>query len=971
MATSSRVTGRSRRRVASVVTVAALVASGCALGAVPAAHAATDTLVVDFATATGEFKGGASGMLYGLSDDGVPTDAIIAGANPRNLTQKAPGGAQHPNGDPLLVEDAFFANGGEYMMTNIQDYYPDWPYNGGQRPADFSTYLDIVRTVVTDVVENSEHPEKYIFTPFNEPDGGNWYGNWGAMRETFLADWKAAYQLIREIYPEARIAGPGDSRWHLTRSRDFLTYAKANDVVPDMFTWHELGRGSLGNYRANYNQYRALEREVGIDPLPVNITEYAMRRDMSVPGQIVQWLALFEDTKVDAQTAYWTYAGNLNDNMAKNNSANGAWWLLKWYADLDGQTVAVTPPSLNVADTLQGIATVDDEDRMATVLFGGTNNEVKLDMSGLDPEIFGDTVDIQVREVEWSGQEGEAPAPPVIVAERVALDGTISLDIPNDNRHSAFQAVITPALSAVPAVDSTWRTSIEAENTVLRDVTAYNQSITDDWTFAASGGRDVGSTNRVTSALTWTVDVPTDGTYRFGAIAGVNGPVNGAGQHALFVDGAHKATIHYEAGFAWSYRGRGEATIDLTAGRHELSVRMSANGTSLLPGSDISLDKFDLTRIDGPESEHYPAILSRHDGDVDYAAGAAGAVRIDGAEQSTFFPSARDTGYYDVTVEYATEAATTLGMRVNGREIDGLAADAAGTWTSTARVHLAKGISEVVISAPEGAVVSALRTVRAVEGDSATTRIEAEDSSRVMLSGAARVENVAAPTNISGQQVGWIGNGEANYATVDRPSASAAGQYNLSVRYANAERNTGHDYNADVITRVLDITEEGGDTTRGAFRHNYSWKGFWTHTVPIDLVTPSGDLRLGNATGSAPNIDWLQLSPLVLSTSNTAEQAEPSLEVTAQATTRCVAGKTVLAVTVTNGDAVPAALQVETPYGSKSVAQLAAGKSMSFAFTTRIADLPGGEADITASASVGDETVTEAVAAPYSPRTCG
>lgn len=959
-----------RRTVASLA-AAALVATGLSLGAAPAAHAATETLVIDFATSTGPFKGGASGMLYGLGDDGVPTDAIIAGAGPHHLTQKAPNGAQHPNGDPLEVERSLFENGGRYMMTNIQDYYPDWPYLGGQRPADFETYLDIIRTVVADVRDNSAYPERYIFTPFNEPDSINWYGS-TQLLNTFLTDWKVAYETIKEVYPEAKIAGPGDSRWQPVRTRAFLTFAKANDVMPDMFTWHELGRNNLSTYRSNYNAYRALELELGIDPLPVNINEYAMRRDMSVPGNIVQWLSMFEDTKVDAQTAYWTYAGNLNDNMAKNNSANGAWWLLKWYADLSGETVQLTPPVLNRPDTLQGIAALDEDKRQATVLFGGTNNEVRLDMSGLDPEVFGATVDIQVREAEWSGQEGEAQAPPVIKTERAELgSGTLSLDVPNDDRLSAYQVVITPALPTQPEVDSTWRAVVEAEDTVLRDVQAYNQSPTDDWTFAASRGRDVGSTNRVTSALTWTVTVPTDGTYRFGAVAGVNGPSIGPGQHALFVDGTHAATIDYEAGFSWGYRGRGETEIELTAGTHELSVRMSANGTTLLPGSDISLDKFDLTRVDGPDTTTYPAVLARiGDATIDYTAGDGGVVEISGDESVTFFPSVRETGYHDLTVEYAAEGEASLGLAVNRRDLEGLGADAAGTWTSTARVHLAKGISEVVVTAPEGAQVSSLTVTRAAESDDATVTIEAEDASQVTLHGDARLENVAQPTNVSGQQLAFLGGNEGSYAVVARPDEIGAGQYNLSVRYANAERNTGHDYNTDVITRFLDISEDGGATTRGAFRHNYSWKGFWTHTVPVDLTTGDGDLRLGNATGNAPNIDWFQLSPLSLGVTNTGSGSD-DLVVELEATARCVAGRAHVVVRAANANAVAVDVDVESGYGSRSFASVGAERAVSAAFATRASSIPAGTVTASVTGEVDGSQVTTSVEGTHPALSCG
>src|SRR5690606_38580802 len=129
----------------------------------------------------------------------------------------------------------------------------------------------------------------------------------------------------------------------------------------------------------------------------------------------------------------------------------------------------------------------------------------------------------------------------------------------------------------------------------------------------------------------------------------------------------------------------------------------------------------------------------------------------------------------------------------------------------------------------------------------AAVTIEMEDAAKVSLNGTAKAENVSAPTNVSGRQVGWIGGGAANTAVVHRPAGLGAGQYDFVARYANADKNTGHAYNTDVISRFLDIAEAGGATTRGAYRHNYSWKGFWSHTVPLDLTTASGDLTLGNA----------------------------------------------------------------------------------------------------------------------------
>lgn len=945
---------------AGVIGVTALTGAG----ALPAHAEDVDVIEVDFASSTGAFRGGASGMLYGLGDDGVPTDAIVAGARPLSVTQKAPRGEQHPNGDPLEVEDQFFRNGGEYLMTNIQDYYPDWPYTGGRRPANFESYLDIVRTVVTSVVEESEYPERYVFTPFNEPDG-IWYQNWPTMKNTFLADWKAVYETIKEVYPEARIAGTGDTRWQPGRTRDWLAYAKEHDVMPDMITWHELGIDNLRTYRSHYREYRQIERDLGIDPLPMNITEYAMRRDMSVPGQLVQWLAMFEDTKVDAQTAYWTFAGNLNDNMAKSNSANGAWWLLKWYGDLTGETVSLTPPALDTVDTVQGIATLDESKSQATVLYGGGSRDARLDLSGLDPTVFGSTVDVQVREAQWSGQEGAALAPPVVLAERVELtDGSLDITVPGGDRLSAYQVVVTPSLAVQPVVDTTWRAEIEAEETRLTDVVVYPQRMSDAWTFAASGQRDVGSTNKVGSSLTWTIDVPATGTYRFGVVAGVNGPAIGPGKHALFVDGERAATVEYEAGFGWSYRGRAEVLLDLEAGSRELSLRMSADGTTLLPGSDISIDKFDLTRVDGPETVTYPANLARLDGaEVRYDDRAAGSVRLVDDSSATFYVAVRDTGYYDVRLAYQAEGEAAVGLSLNGRQIAGVAARSAGTWSSTARVHLAAGVSEIVVTSADGVDLSSLSTVRAAGSDSLVYRTEAENSAAITLHGGARLERVAEPTNVSGQQLGQLGGGAGSYAVLDRPAGLGAGPYDIVVRYANAEKNTGHAYNTDVITRFLDVTEAGGDTTRGAFRHNYSWKGFWTHTVPVDLVTDDGDLTLGNATGWAPNIDWLALAPLVADVTN--DRVAGAVRLAVSAESRCVARAGMVEVHVVNEETQPVRVTFGTDRAARTLT-LQAGQDTLQPFPVPSGATPAGT--VTVTGSVGERS--SSYEASYGPLAC-
>lgn len=84
---------------------------------------------------------------------------------------------------------------------------------------------------------------------------------------------------------------------------------------------------------------------------------------------------------------------------------------------------------------------------------------------------------------------------------------------------------------------------------------------------------------------------------------------------------------------------------------------------------------------------------------------------------------------------------------------------------------------------------------------------------------------------------------------------------------------------------------------------------------------------------------------------------------TAAVTSRCVAGKVVLAVTVTNPRAEAATVDVESPYGAKSGVAIDAGASKSVTLSTRLASVPEGVVTVTDAAG--------AVGAGFASRTCG
>ncbi|MCH7230582.1 hypothetical protein L0U85_06900 [Glycomyces sp. L485] len=887
------------------VVAAAVAATGLAGSSASAAE--PEVLAVDFADRTGEFRGGATGTLYGFGDEGAPTQSLINGAHITNSSQKAPYGTQHPSGDAIKVEDGFFDKHGEDMYIYIQDYYPDWPYSGGRRPGDTRgydqsdgsyteepnglwDYLEVVEFVVEAVATDSDRPEDYIFIPFNEPDG-NWYTDWPNQKDQFLADWQASYEKVQEVWDRhglghARIASPADTRWQPERSADILAFAKANDSLPDVVIWHELGIDNLARYRGHFADFRELEASLGLDPVPVNINEYGMLRDMGVPGQLVQWFAMFEDTKVDAQTAYWNYAGNFSDNSARPNGANAGWWMFKWYGDLEGsETVRVTPPELNAVDTLQGIGAIDDDNRRATVLWGGTDGDVSLDLSGLDAGIFGDRVDVEVREIALHGAEGLADTPRVVTAVNGAelVDGALRFDVPTYDRYAAYQLVATPSQSRdveAAAAAQPWQASIEAEDMDLTDAQIYAQDpqANGGWKFLASGGRDVGSFNQVGSRAEWTVEVPEDGTYRLQIIGGAPGV---PGRHALFVDDAAAGTVQYTADLAlndrsrWQYRGSAETLVDLTAGSRVLSLRASEDGESALPNSDITLDKVLLTSVGEGEPTQYPASTFRLvDGaELDWDDEAVrGGVSLEYG-RADLYANAMETGYHDLVVDWASDHAASVELTVNGMPTATVSAEGAGHWKSTARVHLQEGINEIELRSPEGATVQSLTTVRARAADGNAVSIEAEDA---VLHGEASVGTLedSTGTNASGSAyVGWIGNGAGNAIEIPRDGFAAPGDYDLTVYYANAELSGSHDYNPQVVDRLLEIQEGSTQVGRAYFRYTYSWESFWQRSVPLTLSTANEPLRLGNPNSWAPDIDRIVIAPRLLGAPSTVPSA--------------------------------------------------------------------------------------------------
>lgn len=247
------------RGVATTLLPLTLVAGVSTLAAT-SASAATSTLTVDLGTTTGAFHGGASGALYGLYGQDVPTNNLIEGMGLTTTNTKYQDGQQHPGSDALEIAKPFVDSGGGDVFIYMTDVY-----RAGYERTSYSAYQATMKTQVEQAMA-SPYKDHIVFIPYNEPDL-NWFSGMRSNSGTlanFNSEWRQTYNFIKGIWPAARLAGPNLSGYNSFAFNGFLSYCKANNCLPDVATWHTLG--SPADVRSTVDTYRAAETAAGSPP---------------------------------------------------------------------------------------------------------------------------------------------------------------------------------------------------------------------------------------------------------------------------------------------------------------------------------------------------------------------------------------------------------------------------------------------------------------------------------------------------------------------------------------------------------------------------------------------------------------------------------------------------------------------------------------------------------------------------------
>ena len=778
-------------------------------------------LIADFSESEREISNGASGYLYGIAEDGVPSKNMTESVDISTVVQKAPGGLQHPIGDIEHVENHL--ENTDYNIVYLQDDYDTWYYcheeiNNKRKDGTYNwenhvreDFLPRVRRIVS-TLSKKEYSEKTVYCLYNETDNGVWFGTtvvnedgsvWENYdeegRQNFYKAWKITYDEVKKINPSTLIGGPGFYEYSHWKIEEFLSFCAENDCVPEIMIYHELADNSIYNWQANVRDYREIEKSLGIDELPIVVSEYGRMQDNGMPGKMLQYITQIELSNVYADNAYWRLANNLCDVAADDNSPNSNWWVYRWYADMSGKLAEIEYVDIfksNVGKALSGksdlysqgfmgLASMTDE--KIDVICGGTDGKTRVKIKGLENSSFDKKeVLVSIEGAFYKGLSGIVSEPEKIIQFKAKVkNGALTIDMPEIKSENAYHITVTEWTDDAEVFDNSdfLPERFEAEHGEL-----LGGAYTYDSAYATTGEANgmVGGMEKSGDGVRMEIKVPQSREYDLFIIYGksndgskkedrISAKVN------FSLDGKTEIltlpnTIRSE------YTDYIKYSVLLEKGKHTLEFSNN-DGTYVIDSVLVSEKK------EKDEIHLLP--------DEDRTKG----------ETVSYLAVAPYDGYYCIETDAES-------FRINDNETE------KGEF-----VYLPRGLNFIDLENGKSLEITKSRKEKEM-------LIKAED---ILLSdGALLEENYIC--NISDK----AGKGEF------KVNAEKDGVYYLTFTYSNNDENGVHSYNVDLVERYVTVTVNG-ESHDLYCRNTYSWENYKTVSLAVNLVKGENVITLTNS----------------------------------------------------------------------------------------------------------------------------
>lgn len=797
------------------------------------------TLTVDF-SAQSNLTGRASGFLYGLAESDIPTAEITESIGINTLATKTAGGLQHPIGDVGNVAETFTSAGGEYLVIYTQDMYDTWYYKFDSLEA----YNEKVKKTVTEM-ENSDYKDRLVYCIYNEMDNGVWFGNhWEEQnRYKFYDAWLSTYNVVKEINPNAKIAGPGHCGYNYDWNKEFLSYCKSNNCMPDMFIWHELaGEPNYSLYwmESRFDEFNEMCDELGVERLPICISEYGLMQTNGLPGESVKWISRLESRDVYGCVAYWRLANNLAETVADDVTPNSNYWVYKFYADMKGKELEVTEWDMfhsNIGNWIKGkyplfnkgfigMASFDEEESKLYMVAGGSKENSNIKIKNIDEKHFknGDKVTVKVTYVDFKGLGGAVYSPEECFTKVIKVSGnSIKFTMPCERESQSYFIEITPYNGETETKNEYRTLRFEAENAEFSDTASIPEWIS----YASSEGLVVKGLSK-DNTIEFTVDAPKNGKYDIDFVYANAGTETGriSADVMVSVGENYSQKILFPSTIKDEYMECVTLQVDLKKGKNKVILQVLNDTVLTMDFIDIDLAEDEkiycepLTSRNAKENENSYSLIVPHD------------------------------GYYDLELTNTSD----IVISVNDIQSTGYSTEKVG---SIATLYLHRGYNKVVLS-DNTKLVSA-------KADTTNASVVITPEDMQIYNGATLEDDEFCS---SGKRIGWISSENGGYANFSY-TAENAGYYAFTIEYANNEEGGAHDYNVDLVERYISFTVNGKDYGKEFFRNTYSWETYKTKTVYLYLESGTNEIKLSND-GSykfngkatyAPNIGSIEVNP--------------------------------------------------------------------------------------------------------------
>lgn len=805
------------------------------------------SVIFDASESEGDVTSGASGYLYGIAEDGVPSYNMVESLDVSSVSAKTQGGLQHPIGEVGDVANSLIEGGNcDYIVVYLQDMYSTWYYDNAAIDEakaagtyNWKTYLQetffpMIEQTVNEM-KDAEYADKLVYCIFNECDNGVWFGEWITDGENgwnsfneqgmdnFNEAWKMTYDYVKSLVPDALIGGPGNYEYSSAKTDYFLSYAAENDCVPEVIIYHELGDRSIYDWEENVKDLKAIEEKYGISTdTPVIVTEYGRMQDNGDPNTMLKYIVRSEYSGVYSNQAYWLLANNLSNTCADYNTPNSAWWVYRWYTSMQGQLMNVEVSDVLHSDLGKsikekrepryqqylGMGTLSDDADKLDILVAGADYKGRVVIKNLDEtQLYGENVKIEITAVTYQGLVGQVTEPETVEIYTKKCSSTLSIPLDMDD-DTAYHVTVTLCDEEIEYENDNLYVRFEAENgELLNDAYTYDSAY-------ATTGEDMGMVGGMENegqGVKIPVKVPADGTYELRIIYGnsndgqtsadrVNTLVN------FSVDDGEKSVISFANTIKSELTSVYDMTLELSKGTHYLTFTHNT-GTYVLDSI--------LVR----KAEVGTAVYCEKDDDREHS----------------YLVIAEADGYYHVKTDMNTEIV-----------VDG--AEASTDANGDAIVYLRRGLNYIDLP------VDANFEVSATDETGNTVTLLTKDAS---LSEPAEIKyNASADkyyiTGISSE------GGSADY-TVTVPTA---GTYKITICYSNNRENGVHSYNVDLVEDYITISVNGEKQTNLYCRNTYSADTYTTVTANITLsegenrITFSNDgaNKFNNTASYAPDI---------------------------------------------------------------------------------------------------------------------